>query len=188
MNKALVKEDQPAKDLWIQRDPMADIPAGAKNYMTPQGARAMREEYDRLVHRERPRLLGQITSESQSDGSRISHVEATEARKDLRRVESRIEFLNGRLAITEVIDPASQAGDMVRFGATVTVESGSGIESACTIVGIDEADIHRGRISWTSPLARSLLDHEPGDRITIRTPKGVERVEITGVVYRDLSG
>jgi transcription elongation factor GreB len=104
----------------------------------------------------------------------------------LQRLESRIAFLTGRLAITEVIEPLKQDSDHVRFGATVTVQPADGKENVYQIVGIDEADIGRGRISWTSPLARSLLDGKAGDIIKVNTPAGEHELEIIEVRYCEI--
>jgi transcription elongation factor GreB len=109
-----------------------------------------------------------------------------EARKSLQRLEKRVAFLTGRLAITEVIDPAAQGSEHIRFGATVTVEPSSGPQKVYRIVGIDEADINQGRISWTSPLARALLNGKAGDVIKVSTPAGEQELEIIEVRYIDI--
>ena len=88
--------------------------------------------------------------------------------------------------LTEVIDPLDQDSDHIRFGATVTVQPSSGPGKVYQIVGIDEADIERGRISWTSPLARSLLDGKAGDIIKVSTPAGEQELEIIEVRYLEI--
>jgi transcription elongation factor GreB len=185
MNKAFVKDDDIWEDPEIELDPQANIPAGSRNYMTRQGARSLQEELDDLVQHRRPQLLATINS---LDRDRLDPSDANfrEARKSLQRLESRIAFLTGRLAITEVIDPLNQDTDHIRFGATVTVQPASGPEKVYQIVGIDEADIVRGRISWTSPLARSLLDGKAGDIIKVSTPAGEQELEITEVRYQEI--
>ena len=182
MNKAFVKDDDTWEDPEIELDPEADIPAGSRNYMTPQGARRLREERDDLVQHQRPQLLATINRLGR-DGLDPADANFREARKSLQRLERRIAFLTGRLAITEVIDPLDQDSDHIRFGATVTVQPSSGADKVYRIVGIDEADIVQGRISWTSPLARSLLDGKAGDVIKVSTPAGEQELEIIEVRY-----
>jgi transcription elongation factor GreB len=109
-----------------------------------------------------------------------------DTRKSLQRLEKRIAFLTGRLAITEIIDPVDQNSGHIRFGATVTVEPSSGPQKVYRIVGIDEADINQGRISWTSPLARSLLDGKAGDVVKVSTPLGEQELEIIEIRYVDI--
>jgi transcription elongation factor GreB len=185
MSKAFVKDDGAREELEIELYPRADIPAGRRNYMTPQDARRLREELHDLVQQQRPQLLTLLNS---ADHDRPGPAEVTlpEARKSLQRLERRIAFLTGRLAITEVIDPVGQESDDIRFGATVTVQSAGGPQKVYQIVGIDEADIERGRISWSSPLARALLDGKAGDAIRVHTPAGEQEVEIVDVCYREI--
>jgi transcription elongation factor GreB len=88
---------------------------------------------------------------------------------------------------TEVVDPAAREDtDQVFFGATVTVIGSDGVEKTYSIVGIDETDLTRGRISWISPLAKALIKSREGDTVTVRTPGGDESLEIVGVEYKAL--
>lgn len=185
MSKAFVKDDDTWEDPEIELDPQADIPAGSRNYMTPQGASKLREELDDLVQNRRPQQSATLNILNR-DGLGPADAPFREARKSLQRLESRIAFLTGRLAITEVIDPLNQDSDHIRFGATITVQPANGPEKVYQIVGIDEADIVRGRISWTSPLARSLLDGKAGDVIKVNTPAGEHELEIIEVRYREI--
>jgi transcription elongation factor GreB len=185
MNKAFVKDDDAYEDLEIELDPEADIPAGSRNYMTPQGARGLREELDDLVQEQRPQLQETINRLGR-DGIDPADASFREARKTSQRLEKRISFLTGRLAITEVIDPVDQDSDHIRFGATVTVQPSSGPQKDYRIVGIDEAEIEHGRISWTSPLARSLLDGKAGDVVKVSTPAGEQELEIVQVRYLEI--
>jgi transcription elongation factor GreB len=185
MSKAFVKDDDTWDDPEIELDPQADIPADSRNYMTPQGASKLREELDDLVQNRRPQQLANLNSLNR-DNLGPADTTYREARKALQRLESRIAFLTGRLAITEVIEPLKQDSDHVRFGATVTVQPADGKENVYQIVGIDEADIGRGRISWTSPLARSLLDGKAGDIIKVNTPAGEHELEIIEVRYCEI--
>jgi transcription elongation factor GreB len=121
MNKAFVKDDDTWQDPEIELDPRADIPAGSRNYMTPRGVRRLRDELDDLVRHSRPQLLAAINRLTR-EGSGRSDATYRDTRKSLQRLESRIAFLTGRLAITEEIDPLDQDGDKARFGATVSVQ------------------------------------------------------------------
>ncbi|MDP1704605.1 MAG: GreA/GreB family elongation factor, partial [Sulfurimicrobium sp.] len=86
-----------------------------------------------------------------------------------------------------VIDPAERVDcDQVFFGATVTVSNPAGEEKTYSIVGLDEVDVGRGRISWVSPLAKSLLKAREGDGVTLRTPGGVEELEVVEIRYEAL--
>jgi transcription elongation factor GreB len=83
-----------------------------------------------------------------------------------------------------VVDPAQRGEcDQVFFGATVTVCDSSGCESAYSIVGVDEANVSAGRISWVSPLARALLKLSEGEVAILRTPAGINELEVVSVVY-----
>jgi transcription elongation factor GreB len=105
----------------------------------------------------------------------------------LREIDRRIRFLTKRLEAAEVIDPsAREATDQVFFGATVTLCDAAGQESTYTIVGIDEADVNRGRISWISPLARALLKRREGDEVVLQAPGGAQALEIVRVEYREI--
>lgn len=174
MNKAFVKEDDHSVDPEIVLDPAAGIPAGARNYMTPEGADRLRRELEELLHERRPPLMAQIGRTGVEEGA---------ARKQLRQVARRIEFLSGRLELTEVVDPAAQRSVQVRFGATVRVARSDGTEAVFRIVGIDEADAARGLISWTAPLAKALLGKTAGDLVTPLTPAGREELEILEISY-----
>jgi transcription elongation factor GreB len=83
-----------------------------------------------------------------------------------------------------VVDPAQQKRhDQVFFGATVTYENSRGEEHTVTIVGVDEADLDRGEVSWISPIARALLKAREGDTVEVRTPAGLETVEVVRIRY-----
>ncbi len=185
MNKAFTKEDDHWEDPEIKRDPLADIPPGGRNYMTPQGARSLRDELEALVHVERPRLLG-IMNRLDRGSLGAAGTAVRDARKSLLRVNGRISFLTGRLAVTEVVDPMELRGDVVLFGATVTVLPETGPEKVYRIVGIDEADVGRGRIGWTSPLASAMLNSRVGDVVKASTPAGREELEIIDVRYCEI--
>ena len=104
-------------------------------------------------------------------------------RHRLGEVDRRIRFLSRRLEMAEVVDNAGQDHDRVFFGATVRIAREDDSEQVLSIVGIDEIDTERGRISWVSPMARALTKAREGDTVTLHTPAGVEDVEIVEVNY-----
>lgn len=182
MNKAFVKDDDTWQDPELERDPRADIPPGSRNYMTPAGAAGLRAELDALLNRERPRLLADLNRLDRGSMGQASQA-YRDSRKALSRLEVRIKFITGRLEITEVVDPARQSGEIVRFGARVTVQPETGAQATYHIVGIDEADAARNQIAWTSPLARALLDRESGEVTKAHVPGGEIKLEIIDISY-----
>lgn len=105
-------------------------------------------------------------------------------KKRLREIDRRIRFLTKRLESAEVVDPTQQKNrDRVFFGATVTYAREDGTENTVTIVGADEVDLDRARVSWISPIARALLKAQEGDVVDLRTPNGVEQIEVIEIKY-----
>ncbi|MDD2914933.1 MAG: transcription elongation factor GreB [Gallionella sp.] len=162
------------------------LPAGAKNYITPNGYRKLRDELEHLWKVERPELVKTITWAA-SNGDRSENGDYIYGKKRLREIDRRVRFLRKRLEQAEVVDPALRGQcDQVFFGATVTVCDDSGCESTFSIVGVDEANVSGGLISWVSPLARTLLKLREGEIAILRTPVGVQELEILAVEYREL--
>jgi transcription elongation factor GreB len=181
MNKAFVKESE--------RDDEDDIPeaqalpSGTRNYMTPQGYAQLRDELAHLMNVERPSVV-QIVSWAASNGDRSENGDYLYGKKRLREIDRRMRFLTKRLDIAEVVDPGLQPNrDQVFFGATVLYMDRAGLERTVTIVGVDEAEPLAGRISWISPVARALLKAREGDTVTLRTPAGMDELEILEVRY-----
>jgi transcription elongation factor GreB len=184
MSKASTNE--PAQHEDDELESAAPIPAGAKNYLTPQGHQRLKEEALHLLNRERPELV-KVVAWAASNGDRSENADYIYGKRRLREIDRRIRFLTKRLELAEVIDPsAREPTDQVFFGATVTVVDDQAGESTYSIVGIDEADVGRGRISWISPLARALLKRREGDQIALKTPGGDQVLEIVKVEYKDL--
>ena len=181
MSKAFVKETDQDDVEDIDLGPA--IPSGAKNYMTPEGYRRMREELRRLARDERPKIV-ETVAWAAGNGDRSENGDYIYGKKRLREIDSRIRFLTKRLESAEIVDPAQQKNrGQVFFGATVTYENARGEDKTVTIVGIDEADLDRGRISWVSPVARALLKAREGDIVELRTPAGAEPIEIVEISY-----
>ena len=152
------------------------------NYITPAGAERLRRELEWLQREERPRITQEV-SWAASLGDRSENAEYIYGKKRLREIDKRMRFLMGRLGNVIVVDPASQTGTKVLFGATVVIETEDGEERTWRIWGEDEVDVEGGVLSWKSPLGRALLGKEEGDGVTYRAPGGVREVEILEVRY-----
>lgn len=181
MNKAFVKEAD-GEDEEDDLPGLPSLPAGTKNYMTPAGHRALREEFERLVKLERPHLV-QVIAWAASNGDRSENGDYIYGKKKLREMDRRIRYLTKRLDNAEVVDPVHQANlEQVFFGATVTVADAD-VKATYRIVGIDEADPASGRISWISPLARALMKAREGDVVKFQSPAGLREIEIVEISY-----
>jgi transcription elongation factor GreB len=181
MNKAFVKEQDDVED-----DELPDaqaLPVGTKNYLTPGGYAALRDELAQLMNEERPAMV-QIVSWAASNGDRSENGDYLYGKKRLREIDRRMRFLTKRLELAEVVDPALQTNhEQVFFGATVLYANQQGQEHRVTIVGVDEAEPLQGRISWISPVARALTKAKLGDTVTLRTPGGIEELDILEISY-----
>ena len=117
------------------------------------------------------------------NGDRSENGDYIYGKQRLREIDKRIRFLTKRLEAAQVVDPAQQRNRaQVFFGATVCYRASSG-ERLVTIVGIDEADLEKGQVSWISPIARALLKAREGDTVELKTPQGPEAIEILGIRY-----
>ncbi|WP_241069703.1 transcription elongation factor GreB [Achromobacter insuavis] len=181
MNKAFVKESDNEDDDDL---PQAQaLPAGTKNYMTPEGYERLRGELTHLMNVERPSVV-QVVSWAASNGDRSENGDYLYGKKRLREIDRRMRFLTKRLDIAEVVDPAAQPNrDQIFFGATVLYSDKAGEDHTVTIVGVDEAEPLAGKISWISPVARALIKAREGDTVVLRTPGGVEELDILEVRY-----
>jgi transcription elongation factor GreB len=182
MNKAFTKEAD-ADDDGDDGAAAPELPAGVRNYLTPQGYRRLRAELMSLLDDERPKVV-ETVSWAAKNGDRSENGDYLYGKKRLREIDRRIRFLSRRLDIAEVADPSLHHGsDQVFFGATVTYANGRGQQRTITIKGIDEADNLNGEVSWISPIARALLKAREGDEVTMLTPTGAERIEVIEVRY-----
>ncbi|CAB1368216.1 transcription elongation factor GreB [Denitratisoma oestradiolicum] len=182
MSKAFTREnDQDDEDDGEASAPA--LPPGTRNYMTRRGHRLLREEFEHLVKVERPNLV-QVVSWAAGNGDRSENGDYIYGKKRLREIDRRLRFLTKRLDSSVVVDPAEQENtDQVFFGATVTICDQDGNESSYQIVGIDEADVGAGMISWISPLARALMKAREGDSIRFQSPMGWREIEVVAVRY-----
>lgn len=159
------------------------LPKGAKNYITPEGLERMRAELKQLRSVERPKVV-EVVSWAAGNGDRSENGDYIYGKRRLREIDRRIRFLLKRLEIAEPVDPALQKNrDQVFFGATVTYVDEQDVERTVRIVGVDEARIEQGEISWVSPVARALLKARVGDTVEMLTPTGRESLEVLAIRY-----
>ena len=181
MSKAFTKESDGDDDEDVAALP--PLPAGGKNYITPQGYQRIKDELLDLIDNERPKIV-EIVHWAASNGDRSENGDYLYGKKRLREIDRRIRFLTKRLEIAEVVDPAVHSGsDQVFFGATVSYVDDEGVERTITIMGIDEADSAQNQVSWIAPVSRALLKARVGDEVALPTPAGVRMLEILDVSY-----
>lgn len=155
-----------------------------KNPITPSGAAKLREELAHLKNVERPAII-QAIALAREHGDLSENAEYHAARDRQSFIEGRIKEIEDKLARAEVIDPSKLAGDRVAFGAAVKLANAdTGEEVTYRILGVDEADLTRGSISISSPLARSLVGKQVGDEVTVRMPGGDRTYEVLDVTFR----
>ena len=153
--------------------------------VTKRGADKLKEELQRLKSVERPAVINAIAeARAQGDLSENADYDAAKERQGF--IEGRIAEIEGKLSVAQIIDPSAvDAGGRVVFGATVELEEESSGEAVTyQIVGEDEADLKKGLINISSPIARALIGKEEGDVAEVQAPGGVKRFEIVAVHYR----
>jgi len=153
------------------------------NYLTPEGAKKYADELNQLLSVQRPKVVQEV-QEAAAQGDRSENAEYIYGKKRLREIDRRVRFLTKRLDSAVVVreDEARQF-DHVRFGAQVEVVDENGKKSSYQVVGSDEADPSGGRISFESPLGKSLMKRKVGDVIVVRRPAGEIEVEILKISY-----
>jgi transcription elongation factor GreA len=152
--------------------------------MTSEGYSSLDEELKRLKSVERPSVIAAI-SEARSHGDLSENAEYHAAKERQGWIEGRIAEIEDKISRAQVIDVSKLSGKQVKFGATVTVvDEDTEKEDRYQIVGEHEADVKKGRVSVTSPIARSLIGKETGDVVEVNTPGGVKAYEITAVEWR----
>ncbi len=185
MSKAFVKETAEEADAAEPSDGAPALPRGVKNYMTPRGFRRLQDELRLLLREERPKVV-ETVAWAAGNGDRSENGDYIYGKRRLREIDRRIRFLTKRLESAEIVDPRRQVRrDQVFFGATVTFAGARGGETTVTIVGVDEADLARGEVSWLSPIARALLKAREGDIVELRAPSGSEMLEVLEIRYGD---
>ncbi|HEU5056979.1 MAG TPA: transcription elongation factor GreA [Kofleriaceae bacterium] len=150
--------------------------------MTPLGTERLKAQLKQLMEVDRPANARAIEI-ARGHGDLSENADYSAAKEEQAMIEARIQQLNAKIALAEVIDPTTLSGERVMFGATVTIEDEDGEEKTYTIVGDDEADLKLGRISISSPVARGLIGRSVGDTAILQTPKGKKEVEIVDVKW-----
>ncbi len=157
--------------------------AGNQIPMTKAGAEAIKRELKRLKTVERPKNVQEIST-ARDHGDLRENAEYHAAKEKQSHIEGRIQMLEDRLARAEIIEVSKLSGERVMFGATVKLEDAeSGQKAQYTIAGETEADLKKGRISITSPIACGLIGREVGDTVKIRTPGGEREYEVLEVLF-----
>jgi transcription elongation factor GreB len=161
----------------------ASLTLAMPNYLTPAGAKELADELNRLVSVERPRVVTEV-ADAAAQGDRSENAEYVYGKKRLREIDRRIRFITKRLDGAVVVRQEESAGrDDVRFGALVEVVDENGKASSYRIVGPDEADPSSGRISFQSPLGKSLMKRRVGDAVTVQRPAGEIELEVRSIRY-----
>ncbi|HET7314370.1 transcription elongation factor GreA [Salinisphaera sp.] len=155
--------------------------------LTESGARALRDELERLKKKERPRIVAAI-EEARAHGDLKENAEYHAAKEEQSFNEGRISEVEAKLASAQIVDVAragAQANGRIIFGATVDLaDEDSGGELTYQIVGEDEADIKKGLLSFASPIARALIGKSEGDVVDVDVPGGKRTLEVVEVRYR----
>lgn len=179
MSKAFTKENDLEEDLE-EPDP---LPANVKNLMTPEGFNTLQQERDHLLQKEHPKIV-EIVSWAAGNGDRSENGDYIYNKKRLREIDRRLRYLNKRLENAEIVDPLKQQSiEQVFFGATVTYVRNDGSKHTVKLVGVDEADMAKGKINWLSPVAKALFKAREGDVVKVKTEAGSETLEILSVEY-----
>lgn len=144
-----------------------------KNYITKEGAEALRAEYQHLFHVERPKLVTTVAWAA-SNGDRSENADYIYGKRRLREIDRRLGHLNDKLSRAEVVDVATLKSDKVIFGATVEIEDEDGNTFKYQIVGEDEIDAEKGKMSWKSPVGKALLGKKLDDEFEVKTPNGIK--------------
>ena len=158
---------------------MSDRP----NYITPDGYRRLREEYEALFAVGRPQLVETI-SWAAGNGDRSENGDYIYGRKRLREIDRRLGWLSRRMKEAKVVDPAAQPErSKVWFGATVTLADAEDSRRTVILVGEDETDAAKGRIAWSSPIGRAIRGAGVGDLRRVILPAGERELEVVAISY-----
>ena len=156
-----------------------------KNYITPKGHKKLTDELEQLLRIERPEVT-KLVQWAASNGDRSENADYLYGKKRLREIDRRVRFLTQRLDAAQIVDPTKTQSEKVQFGATVEINDEEGSSRTFTIVGVDEVDTARGRISWQSPIGKNLLGKSEGDEVLIKVPAGEMVYEIVSISYQPI--
>jgi transcription elongation factor GreB len=155
------------------------------NYMTPACYKKLMDELDWLNRQERPEVT-RLVQWAASNGDRSENADYLYGKKRLREIDRRIRFLTQRLETSMVVDPTSIKSSKIQFGATVELLDENGKSRIFTIVGVDEVDTSKNRISWQSPIGKSLLGKSQGDEVIVKIPTGESSYEVVSIKYQPI--
>ncbi len=155
------------------------------NYISRHGHKMLLNELEKLQKVSRPEVIDTI-SWAVSNGDRSENADYIYGKKKLREIDRRIRFLNTRINNAQIVLFVNDNRDVIKFGATVNLKSIDDQSFCYTILGIDEIELSTGKISWKSPVGKSLLGKLSGDEISINTPNGVKCLEIINFNYEYL--
>jgi len=153
--------------------------------MTADGYNRLQEELKRLKTVDRPAIIRAI-AQARDPRDLEGNAEYNSARDRQSFIEGRVVEIEDKIARAEIIDVSKLSGSVIRFGAKVTLtlaDEDTGLEQTFQIVGEDEADISRGRLSVTSPLARALIGKRTGQNVEVETPRGLKSYEVVSVAF-----
>lgn len=166
MSRGFVKEDDQEEIPMVP--PRADLPEGVRNYVTRVGMDELLTEKKMLI----------------DERNNLDSSNENEKRIALNHINAKLQLLNNRIATAEVVNPKNQPQNEIRFGALITLKTAATQKiQTFQIVGVDEADIAKGKISFISPLARALLHKKIGDRAFLKRPTGDMVFEIMDITY-----
>ncbi len=156
----------------------------AKNYISPRGLLSLKKTLLKLIDKERPEVV-KLVSWAASNGDRSENADYIYGKKKLREIDKKIHFLTKRIEQAKVVN-ISEIRDKTKifFGATVVFSrnSSKNLEKV-TIVGVDEVDSSLGKVSWISPIAKTLFKSKKNDTVFLKTPKGEDKIKILNVSY-----
>lgn len=155
--------------------------------MTNAGYSLLEDELKRLKTVERPAVI-QAIAEARSHGDLSENAEYDAAKERQGLIEGRVREIEDKIARAQVIDPSKLNGATIKFGATVDLVDEDDVEVTYAIVGTEEANIDKGLISISSPIARALIGRSEGDWVEVQTPGGVRGYEVLGIKFKHIEG
>lgn len=155
------------------------------NYISPKGHQKLVDELDQLVKVERPEVT-KLVQWAASNGDRSENADYLYGKRRLREIDRRIRFLTQRLDAAIIVDPTKIISEKVQFGATVELLDEEGNKRKFTIVGVDEVDTAKGRISWQSPIGKTLIGKSIEEEVLVKTPSGELTYEVVSIVYKPI--
>ena len=182
MSKAFTKETDGEDDENLP-EVAGPQPPGTKNYLTPEGHARLTAKLHQLRRVERPKVVN-VVAWAAGNGDRSENGDYLYGKKRLREIDRRVRYFIKHIEIAEVVDQSQQKNrDQVCFGATVTYLDGNDVERTVRIVGADEARHEHCEVRWVTPIARALHKALEGDIVKLRTPSGIEEIEVLEIIY-----